>query len=336
MKDYSSIVVDSRVRLLRNLSGFEFPSMFEGDEGVKVLNKLADCILKIDESFKLYKVKTLPELDINIMHEKDLISGRLMDSTGYGAVILSSDEKLSIMINETDHLSLNAKFKGLNLINAYDRINELDNQILSKLDIAYDDTIGFLTSNLKDVGTGLKASVTLFLPALTFAGKIRELEHSLIAQGFDFLAVNSDGVQNKAYTYTISNAGTIGRKETDYVIKVTEFAIRICEMEIMARNEMLQASVVDDVKDKIYRAWGILTNCYKISVEEAIQLLGELKMGVALDFLRFKDIDFIENLMVDVLPYSLTKLSGSKVTVVEIDKYRASFLANVLKTKRLK
>ena len=215
MKDYSSIVVDSRVRLLRNLSGFEFPSMFEGDEGVKVLNKLADCILKLDESFKLYKVKTLPELDINIMHEKDLISGRLMDSTGYGAVILSSDEKMSVMINETDHLSLNAKVRGLNLISAYDRINELDNQILSKLDIAYDDSIGFLTSNLKDVGTGLKASITLFLPALTFAGKIREIEHSLLTQGFDFSASANNDFENKAYTYTISNAGTIGRKETD-------------------------------------------------------------------------------------------------------------------------
>ena len=336
MKDYSSIVVDSKIRLLRNLSGFEFPSMFEGDEGIKVLNKLADCILKIDESFKLYKVKTLPELDVNIMHEKDLISGKLMDSTGYGAVILSSDEKLSIMINETDHLSLNAKMRGLNLISAYDRVNELDNKILSKLDIAYDDSIGFLTSNLKDVGTGLKASITLFLPALTIAGKIREIEHSLIAQGFDFVSSTDDEIENRAYTYTISNAGTIGRKETDYVVKVTEFAIRLCEMEIKARSEMLQATVVDDVKDKIYRAWGVLTNCYKISIEEAIQLLGELKMGVALDFLRFKDVDFIENLMVDVLPYSLTKLSGSKVTIAEIDKYRANFLANVLKTKRLK
>lgn len=336
MKDYSSIVVESRVRLLRNLSGFEFPSMLSGDEGIKVLNKLADSILKIDDSFKLYKVKTLPELDLNIMHEKDLISSKLMDAEGYGAVMLSSDEQVSIMLNETDHLSLNSKSKGLNLINVYDRINDIDNQILSKLDIAYDDSIGFLTSNLKDVGTGLKASITLFLPALTIAGKIKEIEYSLSNQGFDFTSIFDDEINGRAYTYTISNAGTIGRKETDYVVKVTEFAIRLCDMEVKARNEMLSASVVDDVKDKIYRAWGVLTNCYKISVEEAEQLLGELKMGVALDFLRFKDVDFIENLMVDILPYSLTKLSGSKVTISELDKYRAKFLANVLKTKRIK
>lgn len=336
MKDYSSIVVESKIRLLRNLSGFEFPSMLAGDEGLKVLNKLADAILKIDGSFKLYKVKTLPELDLNIMHEKNLISSKLMDASGYGAVVLSEDENLSIMINESDHLSLNARSRGLNLINVYDRINDVDNQLLTKLDIAYDDSIGFLTSNLKDVGTGLKASITLFLPALTIAGKIKEIEHSLSSQGFGFTTISEEGIDSRAYTYTISNTNTIGRKETDFVVKVTEFAIRLCEMEVKARSEMLSASVVDDVKDKIYRAWGVLTNCFKLSVEEAEQFLGELKMGVALDFIRFKDIDFIENLMVDILPYSLTKLSGSTVTVAEIDKYRAKFLANVLKAKRIK
>ncbi len=336
MKDYSSIVVESKVRLLRNLSGFQFPSMLAGDEGIKVLNKLADAILKIDDSFKLYKVKTLPELDLNVMHEKNLISSRLMDAEGWGAVVLSDDEKLSIMINETDHLSLNAVSSGLNLIGVYDRINELDNQLLSKLDIAYDDSIGFLTSNLNNVGTGLKASIKLFLPALTTANKIKEIAHSLSSQGFDFNAIADDGIESQVYTYILSNATTIGRKETDYVVKVTEFAIRICEMEIKARNDMLSAGIVDDVKDKIYRAWGILTNCFKLSVTEAQQFLGELKMGVALDFVRFKDVNFIENLMIDVMPYSLTKLSGSKVTMSEIDKYRAKFLANVLKTKRIK
>ena len=336
MKDYSSIVVESKIRLLRNLSGFEFPSMLAGDEGLKVLNKLADAILKIDSSFKLYKVKTLPELDLNIMHEKNLISTKLMDASGYGAVVLSEDENLSIMINESDHLSLNAKSRGLNLINVYDRINDVDNQLLTKLDIAYDDSIGFLTSNLKDVGTGLKASITLFLPALTIAGKIKEIEHSLSSQGFGFTTISEEGIDSRAYTYTISNTNTIGRKETDFVVKVTEFAIRLCEMEVKARSEMLSASVVDDVKDKIYRAWGVLTNCFKLSVEEAEQFLGELKMGVALDFVRFKDVDFIENLMVDILPYSLTKISDSKVTISELDKYRAKFLANVLKAKRIK
>lgn len=336
MKDYSSIVVQSKVRLLRNLTGFEFPSMFEGNEGVKVLNKLADVILKIDPDFKLYKMGTLPELDVNIMHEKRLVSGKLMDASAYGAVVLSKDEDVSIMINESDHLCEQCIMKGLNLINAYDRLNIVDNQLLSKLDVAFDDSIGFLTSSISNVGTGLKASVTLFLPALSFAGKIREITSSLSNQGYDFSSITTDEIENQPYTYTISNNQTIGKRETDYVVKVTEFAIRICEMEIKARNELLSAQYLDDVKDKVYRAWGVLTNCHKIQVFEAQQLLGELKMGVALDLIRFKDVNFIESLMIDILPYSLTKISDSKVTISELDKYRAKFLASVLKTKRIK
>lgn len=335
MKDYSSIVVSSRVRFLRNLTGFEFPSMLDGEEGIKVLNKLADNILPLDNNFKLYKIDSLPELDVNIMHEKNLITSKLMDAEKYGAVILSKDEDVSVMINETDHICLECNMKGLNLINAYDKLNELDSQILSKLDVAYDDSIGFLTSNLDNVGTGLKAYITLFLPALSIGGKMLEITRTLSNQGYEISSISRDEVES-AYSFTISNSFSIGKRESDYVVKITEIALQICEMEIRARSEMLSPANIDDVIDKVNRAWGILTNCYKIGELEAKQLLGEVKMGVALDLIRFKEVGFIDHLMIDVMPYSLTKISGSKVMVSELDKYRAKFLANVLKSKRIK
>lgn len=336
MKDYSSIVVSSNVKLMRNLVGFEFPSVLSGDEGVKCLNKLADTVLSLDSEFKLYKIKTLPELDVNIMHEKKLISNRLIDTVGFGAVVLSNDERVAIMLNESDHLSLNCRLPGLALLVAYDRINAVDNQLLSKLDVAYDDSIGFLTSNLADVGTGLKASVTLFLPALTLLGKINEISSSLVGHNVEFNLMTDDEVEQQAYTYTVSNSQSIGKRESDYIVKVTEVAIKISEMEIRARNELLSFKHIDDVKDKVCRAWGILTNCYKISVGEAQQLLGELKMGVALDLIRFKEVKFIDNLLVDILPYSLTKISDSSVADSELDKYRATFICSVLTKKRIK
>ena len=337
MKDYSSIVVESKVCLLRNINGFNFPCRFGEQEGLKVLNKIADIILKINDDFKIYKMSNLPELDIGIMHEKGLVTNHLIENAQHSsAVILSKEEDVEIMINEQEHLCEKCTMKGLSLISAYDRLESLDNQILSKLDIAYDDSLGFLTSKLSNVGTGLKAGITLFLPALSLAGKIKEITTSLFNQGFDFIPVSNDQMEGGAYTFTIANSQTIGKRETDYVVKVTEFAIKICEMEIRARNEFLTVTYLDDVKDKIYRAWGVLTNCYKIGVFEARQLLGELKMGVALDLVRFKEVGFIENLMVDILPYSLTKISESKVTISDLDKYRAKFLSGVLKTKRIK
>lgn len=336
MKDYSSIIVSSKCKLVRNLLGFEFPSMLKGDEGIKVLNKLADNILKINSEFKIYKMKTLQELDTNVMYEKNLITNRLIDSAEYGAVILSPDEEIAIMINEADHIVEKCTLSGLNLIKAYDKLNVIDNQILSKLDIAYDDTLGFLTSNLDDIGTGLVASVTLFLPALTLSGKIREIQSALANQGINIGSAIEDEIDLQAYHYTISNAQTIGRRENEYVVSVTEFAIKLAEMEIRARTDLMSMKNIDDVKDKVQRAWGVLTNCYKVKVGEAHQLLGEIKMGVSLDLIRFKEVNFIDNLMVDVLPYSLTKISGSTVTDSELDKYRATFLANILKSKRIK
>ena len=335
VKDYSSIIVSSRVKLSRNLLGFEFPSELEGDEGVKVLNKLADNILKIDSGFKLYKMQTLPELDVNIMHEKNLISMALMDAFKFGAVILSEDEEVSLMLNEMDHIVETCTMSGLNLIKAYERLNQIDNQIISKLDIAFDDNLGFLTSSLNDVGTGLRASVNLFLPALTITGKIKEIISNLSNQGIK-LGFADDGIDLEAYTYTLSNAQTIGRRENEYVVGITEIAIKISEMEIRARNELLSAANFDNIKDKVQRAWGILTNCYKINVAESKMFLGDIKIGVALDLFRFKEVDLIDNLMIDVMPYSLTKISGSKVTDSDLDKFRATFLTNILKSKRIK
>lgn len=336
MKDYSSIVVSSNIKFRRNLVGFNFPSTLDELTGVKVLNKTADTILKLDDDYKIYKIKSLSELDRNIMFEKGLISNRVLEHCDYSATILSGDEDISIMLNEDDHIVESCTKKGLNLILAYDTLNVIDNEILSKLDIAFDDSFGFLTSNIGQVGTGIEASVRLFLPGLKLTGKLKNVQAEINSQGFDVLFSGDSIIKNNEFLFTISNSQTIGKRESDYVIKITEIAIRICEMEIMARNELLSKVYIDDVKDEVFRAWGIATNCFKISELEAQKLLTELKIGVALDFIRFKEIGCLENLLVDVMPYSLTKISEMKISASDLDKYRAKFLANVLKAKRIK
>lgn len=336
MKDYSSIVVSSSVRFRRNLVGFNFPSTLDDLSGVKVLNKLADTILNIEDDFKIYKIKSLPELDRNIMFEKGLISSKLLGFNDFSATVLNKDEDISIMLNEDDHIVESCTKKGLNLILAYDSLNVIDNEILSKLDIAFDDSFGFLTSNIGQVGTGLEASVKLFLPGLKITGKLKNIQSEIESQGYDILFASDGQFKNNEYMFTVSNKQTIGKRESDYVIKITELAIRICEMEILARNELLSKTYIDDIKDMVFRAWGIATNCYKISETEAQKFLTELKIGVALDFIRFKEANSIDNLIVDVMPYSLTKISEMKISAIELDKYRAKFLANILKSKRIK
>lgn len=336
MKDYSSIVVSSNIMLRRNLVGFSFPLALDEITGVKVLNKVADNVLKLDDGFKIYKIKTLSELDKNIMHEKGLITQKILENDDFSAVVLSEQEDVSIMINEEDHILESCTKSGLNLILAYDTINGYDNEILSKLDIAFDDSLGFLTSNTSKLGTGLEVCARLFLPGLSLTGKIKNLQQDIYSQGLELALESDDLFKNNGYIFSVRNTQTIGKRESDYIIKITEFVIRICEMEILARNELLTKKYVDDVRDMVFRAWGIATNCYKISENEAQKILTELKIGVALDMIRFKEVSCIENLMNDVMPYSLTKISEMKVSASELDKYRASFLANVLKSKRIK
>ena len=336
MKDYSSIVISSSVTFRRNLVGFNFPSTLDETAGVKALNKLADAVLKLDDEFKIYKIKTLSELDRNIMREKGLITNRLVENHDFGAAILSKDEDISIMINEEDHLVESCTKNGLNLILAYDTLNAIDNDILTKLDIAFDDAFGFLTSNIGQVGTGFESEVKLFLPGLRITGKLKGIQDEINQQGLGVQFLQESLSNGNEYLYSVSNSKTIGQRESDYVIKITELVIRISEMEILARNELLGKYYLDEMKDKVFRAWGILTNCFKISAIEARNLLTELKMGVALDFIRFKEVSCIENLLSDVMPYSLTKISEMKISASDLDKYRAKFLSSVLKNKRIK
>lgn len=335
MKDYSSIVVSSSVKIVRNLAGFKFPSMLEEEEGNKVLNKVVDTALRINDKFKVYKVKSLSDLDINVMREKRLVTNKLINAYGYGALITSPDESMTIMVNESDHICMQCNASGLNLIFAYDDLNSLDDEFISRLEIAYDDSIGFLTSSLNNIGTGLKACITLFLPALTLNGEIEGIIARAKDLGYDTNSLEDED-PNPAYYYTFSNINSIGKKEQELVAKLSEFVINICEREIFARRKLLSFNKIDDITDIVYRAWGILTNCHKIGVEEATKLIGELKIGAALDIFRFKDIEKLENLKVSILPYSLTKIYDSKITTADLDKCRAKFISQSLLSNRIK
>lgn len=335
MQDFSSIIVSSKIKLLRNLAGFTFPSMIDEEDGIKVLNKVAETVLKIKKDYKIYKVSSLPELDINVMREKKLVTSKLIDAFNFGAVILSNDETVSVMINESDHIVEQVNLVGFNLMKAFEIVSNLDDQIVSKLDIAFDNSIGYLTSNINNVGTGLKASITMFLPALSLSGAIKDIISKIQVQGFEVNSINEDE-DNHTYFYTFSNFYTIGKKENELVVRLTELAIQIANRELIARKELLSYNKLDNITDMVYRAWGILTNCYKISEEEAIKLLGELKIGIALDLLKVKDVNVIENLMIDIKPYSLTKISESKIAMSELDKFRAKFISSVLKTNRIR
>ena len=286
--DISSIVISSRIRLARNLADFAMPQQISVEEGHRVLKKVAESVRGLDD-FKVYTMGALPKQDACVMQEKHLISQDLLEKKDYGAVILSSDETISIMVNEEDHIREQCFLRGLELEKAYEKLNSLDDKMLSKLNIAYDNKLGFLTSCITNVGTGMRASVLLFLPALTLSGEIDDITKALSEKGLCTRGVYGEASSFDGYMYQISNGTSLGLTEKEIVGTVKEAVLRICDYENKARKQLM-ANRETEITDRVLRAYGVLTNCYTLSSGELLKLGGELKMGIALGIIRLKDI----------------------------------------------
>ena len=332
--DLSSIVVSSRIRLARCLSTHVFPSRLTNEQGFALTKKIADPIIQLGD-FKVYSMNTLPKTDAMVMHEKHLISRELATERDFSAVVLSGDESVSIMINEEDHIREQCILRGLSLVEAYNKLNVIDEVLLKKLNIAFDSDFGFLNSCVSNVGTGMRASVMMFLPALSLSGEIQNIITALSSQGMVVRGVYGEGSEAQGFMYQISNSRALGRSERDIIDEVQSFALKIAEAELNARELLIQTSP-DKVTDEVCRAWGILTNCYMISSSEFMHLAGVLKMGIAFNLIRLKDNFIIDKLIGECMPYSLTQIAGYDMTDQERDKLRASQSRNTLKTARIK
>ncbi|MBQ8468641.1 MAG: ATP--guanido phosphotransferase [Clostridia bacterium] len=333
-KDYSSIVVSSRVRLSRCLNDVPFPAKMDELTGKKVVRKVYNAIDGEDD-FGLYVMKDLPRDEAYIMQEKHLISHDLIENSQSGAVMINQDETISIMINEEDHIREQCLMSGLCLEQAYQKLNKIDQQICKKIDIAFDQNLGFLTSCITNVGTGLRVSVMLFLPALTLTKKIDSIIGNLTKNGLAVRGAYGEATDYLGYLYQISNERTIGKSEEDYIRQINSIIIQICDMEIDARKQLLLTRETE-VKDVVGRAYGVLTNCYLLPVEEFMRLAGEIKMGIALNLVRMKDNHIVDKLLATLAPYTLCKLAGNVSTMQEEQKFRAEYVAKVLKSNRIK
>ena len=332
--DISSIVVSSRVRLARNIDKIPMPQRLNAQNGYKVLKLVADSVAGLDE-FKIYTIKQLSFADAYVMQEKHLISNDLLEKKEFGAVILNSDETISIMVNEEDHIREQCFLRGLELERAFETLNDYDNKMLSKLDVAFDDKFGFLTSCITNLGTGMRASVLMFLPALTLSGEINSIINALQRRGLCVRGVYGESTNFDGYMYQISNARSLGISEKEIIGLVKETVLRVCEYENRARIKLLADKEIE-ITDRVFRAFGVLCNCYTLTSTELMQLAGEVKMGLALGLLRLKDSGILDKLITDCMPYSLSKIARTNLEGEERDLFRAKYVNGILKNQRIK
>ena len=324
---YTGNIIMSRVRLARNFKGYPF-KITDLKDAKEIVKKVNRALVKTD-TFNLYFVQNLSETKLEAMKERHLISQNLIDNDFSGAVLLSADEQVSIMIHEEDVLREQCFMRGLRLQEAYKRLSTIDDAIEANMDFAFSEQFGYLTACPSNLGTGLRASVMLFLPALTESGKIKELVAEAERLGLTVRGVYGEGSQGEGYTYQVSNEVTLGVSEYDIIKTVEETVEQICVAE---RSEMEKLYIKHELKtmDKARRAYGILTNAVMINYNEFLDLIAWVKLGAMLGLIDIDDLDAIEDLIISVRPASLSEQYGKKLSALDRDLFRAKVVSGKL------
>ena len=323
----SDIVISSRIRLARNLADFPFVSKASDTDLAQVGESLKDCILNIEEASQLLYVDVgkLAGVDRQFLVERQLISREHAESHGTRAVAIHQLEKFSLMINEEDHLRIQVMQSGLDLDNAWKRVDRIDDLVEDKVTYAYDKELGYLTACPTNVGTGMRVSVMLHLPALVLTRQIDKVFRSLQKISLAVRGLYGEGSQAMGDFYQISNQITLGQPEEKIIKEVGDVVPKIIEYERKARDFLISESQ-ENLHDRVSRAHGILRTAQTISSEETMHLLSSVRMGVNLGLIQDLEIPTVNKLFIHTQPAHLQKLSGTELDTTDRNIERARYL----------
>lgn len=329
MNANDEVVISSRIRLARNVSGLPFPSKLNDERASLVARKVYDAVNPTD-NYDLYKMSNISEVDGSVLMEKHLISADLLHNDQFGAAIINESETVSIMINEEDHIREQSILKGFRLQEAYQKINAVDDVIASKISIAYDPKLGYLTSCPTNLGTGLRASVMMFLPGLTTTKTLDSVLNAVARLNMTVRGVYGEGSEAAGFIYQVSNQKTLGISEAEIIDSVETSIKHIVDAELKARDMLMRNEAVR-LKDEIFRAYGVLTNAYSMSCREFMKLIALVKLGAYYGLLQVGDRERFEKLTTDVQPANLITICARPLEADERDVCRAEYVSKVLK-----
>jgi protein arginine kinase len=311
----SEIVISSRIRLARNLAGQRFLTRMTRHQRQATENKVRETILAAQLSPETLYVdlESAPEVDRQLLVERHLISKQHAASEGARGVAIGESETLSIMVNEEDHLRIQVLRSGLQLEEAWEQINAIDDKLEGKLDFAFHPRFGYLTACPTNVGTGIRVSVMLHLPALKLTGEIEKVFRAAKDMRLAVRGLYGEGTEATGDFYQISNQTTLGKSEEDIISDFKHLVIpKIIDYEHHARRTLLNDRTTA-LDDKVWRALGLLRSARLLTTDEVMFALSHLRMGINLA--RIKDIEIrtINELFLLTQPAHLQKLQGKKL-----------------------
>ncbi len=329
---HSKIVVSSRVRLARNLRGHSFPGWSKKTERLRVLEQIkprVDALPEMRESFS-EALQDLTAIDKQILVERHLIS-REHAAKGVGsAVVMNRRQTLSIMINEEDHLRMQSIRSGLQLKSVFKMIDKVDTELEESLDFAFHSRLGFLTACPTNVGTGMRASAMVHLPALVLSDQVNQVIQAVNKIGLAVRGLYGEGTEAMGNLFQVSNQTTLGEKEQDIIERLNTVIEKVIEHEQNAR-ELLVQKRAGTLLDNIGRAYGILTHAWSMTSKEALNLLSYMKLGIDLAFFPAECQGAIDELFMETQPAHLQKSSQQKLAAEMRDSLRAQIIREKLK-----
>jgi len=326
----ADIAISGRIRLARNIKGFPFSHWASTKDLNAAADKIYSAVNKIDyfggsESFK---IKELDGLKKQFLVERHLISREFV-SVKQGLVIIADKEILSLMVNEEDHIRFQALSSGLSLTDTWQMVSGIDSLLSAHLDYAYSLDFGYLTACPTNVGTGLRASVMLHLPALSMNRRIEKILPTLSRVGLVSRGFYGEGSETFGDLFQISNQITLGRKEEELIESLEKVVKQIIEYEREGREE-IAAKGGPKIEDRFKRAYGLLTNASLISSKEAMELLSVIRLGIATGFLDKIPYSALNKLFIITQPAHLQMLLGKELSPSERDTERARLIQKEL------
>ncbi|MFB9861161.1 hypothetical protein ACFPFV_05805 [Salinicoccus siamensis] len=280
------VEMSTRIRLARNIDHIPYPHMMQNSSGIEQIVERLDGVL---EGYDQKDMADLKFEDKALLVEKHLVSP-LFTKQGVKNYT-NEDESISVMVNEEDHLRIQAMGSGQHMMDIYRKANDIDDRIEHELDYAFDERYGYLTACPTNVGTGLRASVMLHLPALTSSKRIQRMAGNLSRFGFVLRGIYGEGSVPLGHIYQLSNQLTLGQTEDEIITTLDELKQRIIEEEIEMRS-WLEDEHLLDVKDAVHRSLGLLGHAYKLSLNEAAKCLSDIKFGIDLDLIELPHFHF--------------------------------------------
>lgn len=333
----SEIVISSRIRLARNLAGFSFVSRADTAQQREVLERCKTQITKqqLGGDVIWVDLNQSTPLDRQILVERHLISNQHAKPKGEipRAVAIGGDETYAIMVNEEDHLRIQVLRSGMQLTEAFEQINRIDDTLEAHLNFAFSRRFGYLTACPTNVGTGIRVSVMLHLPALKLTGEIEKVKRAAKELHLAVRGLFGEGSEALGDLYQISNQITLGKSEMEILADFEHTVVpQIIAYEQQARKALLRNRLAQ-LEDRIWRAWGILSNARVLGTEEVLTLLSHLRLGVNLGMIQTLDVRAINELFLLSQPAHLQKISGNQMDQAARREARATLMRQKLATR---